>query len=102
MEFITTLKAKNELLFYFGIANFSLAALFIILSQTTSIAVSGTNAWFKPIKFALSIGLFSWTIGWLMSYLPQDRSIQIMNWLIVIMLGFEILYIRLARADPGR
>ncbi len=93
MEFISTLKAKNELLFIFGLANFILASLFVLLSQVTSIEVSGTNAWYKPLKFALSIGIFSWTIAWFMSYLPQDKSIQIMSWLIVLMLGFEILYI---------
>jgi hypothetical protein len=93
MEFISTLKAKNELLFIFGLVNFIFASLFVLLSQVTSIEVSGTNAWYKPLKFALSIGIFSWTIAWFMSYLPQDKSIQIMSWLIVLMLGFEILYI---------
>ncbi|MEM9672973.1 MAG: hypothetical protein AAF992_10290, partial [Bacteroidota bacterium] len=95
MDFISTLKSKNELLFIFGLINFILAGLFIMLSQVTSIEVSGTNAWFKPIKFALSIGTFSWTIAWFMSYLPQDKGIQIMSWIIVLMLGFEILYIGL-------
>ncbi|MCI4650891.1 hypothetical protein [Phaeodactylibacter sp.] len=93
MEFISTLKAKNELLFIFGLVNFIFASLFVLLSQATSIEVLGTNAWYKPLKFALSIGIFSWTIAWFMSYLPQDKSIQIMSWLIVLMLGFEILYI---------
>jgi hypothetical protein len=93
MEIFSVLKSKNELLFIFGLGNFMLAGLFVLLSQITSIEVSGTNAWFKPIKFALSIGTFSWTIAWFMSYLPQDKSIQIMSWLIVAMLGFEIMYI---------
>ena len=93
MEIIGTLKSKNELLFIFGLVNFILAGLFALLSQVTSIEVSGTNAWFKPIKFALSIGIFSWTIALFMNYLPQDKGTQIMSWLIVIMLGFEILYI---------
>ena len=93
MGFISTLKSKNELLFIFGLVNFALAGLFVLLSQVSSIEVSDTNAWFKPIKFALSIGLFSWTIAWFMSYLPQDKGLQIISWLIVLMLGFEILYI---------
>ena len=93
MEIFSALKSKNELLFIFGLNNFMLAGLFVLLSQITSIEVSSTNAWFKPIKFALSIATFSWTIAWFMSYLPQDKSIQIMSWLIVVMLGFEIIYI---------
>lgn len=95
MDFISLLRSKNELLFIFGLVNFVLAALFILLSQVTSIEVSGTNAWFKPVKFALSIGIYSWTIAWFMSYLPQDRGISLMSWLIVLMLGFEIIYIAL-------
>lgn len=98
MEFLSVLKSKNELLFYFGLFNFSLATLFIVLSPVTTIEVSGTNAWFKPIKFALSIGIFSWTMALFMSYLPQDKGIQIMSWLIVLLLGFEILYIGLQAA----
>lgn len=93
MEFLSTIRSKNELLFIFGLINLLLAGLFILLSQITSIEVSGTNAWFKPIKFALSIGIYSWTIAWFMSYLPQDKGLQIMSWLIVLMLGFEIIYI---------
>ena len=93
MEFLYELKLRNELLFYFGMTNFILASLFILLGHFTSIEVAGTNAWFKPIKFALSIGLYSWTMGWLMGDLPQDKSIQVVSWLIIGMLGFEILYI---------
>lgn len=93
MDFLSALKVKNELLFYFGWANFLLAGLFVLLSQLSDIEVSGANAWFKPIKFALSIGMYSWTIAWYMSYLPADKSTQVMSWLIVVLLGFEIIYI---------
>jgi hypothetical protein len=95
MEFLLELKERNELLFYFGIANMVLAIVLVGLSFLTNIIVAGTNAWYKPIKFALSIGIYAFTMGWLMYYLPKDRSIEICSWLIVIMLGFEIIYIAL-------
>jgi hypothetical protein len=95
MEFLLELKERNELLFYFGIANMVLAIVLVGLSFLTNIIVAGTNAWYKPIKFALSIGIYAFTMGWLMYYLPKDRSIEICSWLIVIMLGFEIVYIAL-------
>lgn len=95
MQFLIELKSRNELLFYFGAFNLILALIFIILSQITFIQVAGTNAWFKPIKFALSIGIYTWSIAWFSSYLPQDRLSNILNWLIVVMLGFEIIYIGL-------
>lgn len=93
MGFLFELKDRNELLFYFGMANLSLSILFTILSFITTIEVTGTNAWYKPIKFALSIGLYALTMGWLMYYLPQTKSIDICSWLIVLLLGFEIIYI---------
>ncbi len=95
MQLLLELKAKNELLFYFGIFNFLLTGIFIALSQFTSIEVAGTNAWYKPIKFAISIGTYSWTIAWLMRYLPGESFSMTVSWIIIIMLGFEILYIGL-------
>ena len=93
MQFLLELKTRNELLFYFGAANLAMTVLFLVLSQITSIEVAGTNVWFKPIKFAVSIGTYSWTIAWFIHYLPQGSFVSTVSWLIVIMLGFEIAYI---------
>jgi len=98
MDFLIELKTRNELLFYFGLVNFVLAAIFIVLSQVSQIEVAGANAWFKPTKFALSIGIFCWSIGWFMSYLPQDFLVVAINWTIVLSLGFEIVYIAIQAA----
>lgn len=92
-DFVTTLLQRNELLFWFGTANFILAAIFIVLSITTNIEVKEVNAWYKPIKFALSIGLYSWTIGWFVYYLGDFKMLRAFNWSVVILLGFEIIYI---------
>ena len=93
MEFFNILKDRNEILFWFGLANLLLALLFILLSFTLPIQFGGTNAWYKPIKFALSIGILSWTMGWYMGYLPQTKDLNIVNWVFVIALTFEIIYI---------
>ncbi|MEM6380267.1 MAG: hypothetical protein AAF705_18910 [Bacteroidota bacterium] len=95
MEFLVELKSRNELLFYFGLINLSLGLVFAGLSMLTNIKVAGVNAWYKPTKFALSIGLYALTMGWLMYHLPQSKSIDFCSWIIVIMLGFEIIYIGL-------
>ena len=93
MQFLVELKARNELLFYFGLFNLILSVLFLVLSQVSTIEVAGTNAWHKPFKFTLSIGTYSWTIAWFMSYLPPTSFVTTVSWLIIVMLGFEILYI---------
>jgi hypothetical protein len=93
MDFIIELKSRNALLFYFGALNFLLATTCALLSVYIQVEVAGVNAWYKPVKFALSIGIYSLTMAWLMAYLPQVNSVNICSWIIVLMLGFEIIYI---------
>lgn len=92
LEFIQTLKIRNEALFYFGLICFVLAALFLVLSRITTIQVFNVSAWYKPFKFAVSIALYCWTMGWYCHYLPDFR-IAWFNWSIIVLLGFEIIYI---------
>ena len=50
-------------LFIFGLLCFITALIFFIFSRYSEVEVMGVNAWYKPIKFSLSIGIFSWTMG---------------------------------------
>ena len=101
MEFLIELKSRNELLFYFGMLNLLLASILTILSVYIPLELSGTNAWYKPIKFAISIGIYSLTMGWYMHYLPFSRAVVVCSWIIIIMLGFEIIYI-VIQASKGQ
>ncbi|MEM6801165.1 MAG: hypothetical protein AAF696_07155 [Bacteroidota bacterium] len=93
MEFIESLKERNNLLFYFGAINLIVAALLIILSISKPIVFAGANAWFKPIKFVLSTAILAFSVGWYTGYLPDCRDIRIVNWISIITLAFEVLYI---------
>ncbi len=93
LDFIINIKEKNETLFFFGSLNLLLAFIFIILSKTTTIEVQGINAWYKPIKFSLSIFIYSFTMAWYCYYLPSSFNANIFNWSIVLLFGFEIVYI---------
>jgi hypothetical protein len=64
MDFITELKYRNEVLFYFGLANLIAAIVFLVLAYTTSNMINGVNAWFKPFKFAISTTLYCWSMLW--------------------------------------
>ncbi|MDX2001600.1 MAG: hypothetical protein SFW35_04170 [Chitinophagales bacterium] len=97
MDFLRTLYGRNETLFWFGTANFLLGCLFMLLAATSHVKVSGVNAWYKPIKFALSIGIYAWTMAWYLHYLQPERFTWL-NWTIVLALGFEILYIGIQAA----
>lgn len=94
-NFIETLWLRNETLAIFGALNLLAALAFFILCRTTQLEVAGVNAWFKPAKFALSIGIFSWTMGWYAAYLDEPGVVRVFNWVVVLTLGFEILYISL-------
>jgi hypothetical protein len=90
--FLKELKFRNESMFYFGLICLGLALLFLILTRVTTAQVQGVNAWYKPFKFAFSVLLFSWAMGWYCHYLSNFNSSPF-NWTIIILLGFEILYI---------
>ena len=92
MHFIETLKDRNEPLFYFGLICLISAFIFLMLTKISGTQVMGVNAWYKPFKFALSIMLYSWTMAWYCYYLPAF-NITLYNWAVIILLGFEIVYI---------
>jgi len=92
-NFIDLLQQRNEILFWFGVISFAIAAILIVISFSSDIQVKGANAWYKPIKFTLSIGIYSWTMGWFTHYLGNFSALNAFNWSVVILLGFEIIYI---------
>lgn len=92
LEFIHTVKSRNETLFYFGLVCIVASVVFLILTKVTNTQVYNVSAWYKPFKFALSIGVYAWTMAWYCHYLPSF-NIKLFNWSIVVLLGFEIVYI---------
>jgi hypothetical protein len=95
--FFENLKERNEALFYFGLICFILAAAFLVLRFFTATQVMHVNAWIKPFKFALSIALYAWTMAWYCAYL-RDFNTGLFNYTVIILLGFEIVYIAIQAA----
>lgn len=100
IDFIQQLKFRNEILFYYGLLCLVLSVIFITLTKYTNIQVYNVNAWYKPFKFAFSTFLFVWAMAWYCYYLP-NFNIKVFNWSVIILLGFEILYIAL-QASKGQ
>jgi hypothetical protein len=100
IHFIQELKYRNEALFYYGLLCVVASIVFIILTKFTSTQVYNVNAWYKPFKFAFSTFLFAWSMAWYCYYLP-DFNTKIFNWAVIILLGFEIVYIAL-QASKGQ
>lgn len=97
MYFFENLKARNETLYYFGLTCFALSIIFLLLTRTTTVQITGVNAWYKPFKFALSIALYAVTMAWFVWYLPSFNN-KLFNWSVIILLGFEIIYIAIQAA----
>ena len=91
-EFLQQLKFRNEMLFYFGLVCFLISILFLVLTKTTTTLVYGVNAWYKPFKFAFSTLTFAWAMAWYCAYIPHF-NVKLFNWVIILLLGFEIIYI---------
>jgi hypothetical protein len=100
IHFIQELKHRNGTLFYYGLLCLVASIVFIILTKFTSTQVYGVNAWYKPFKFAFSTFLFVWAMAWYCYYLP-DFNIKLFNWSVMLLLGFEIVYIAL-QASKGQ
>ncbi len=100
IDFLHHLKQRNETLFYYGLLCLVLSLVFIVLTKITTTQVYNVNAWYKPFKFAFSTFLFAWAMAWYCYYLP-NFNIKLFNWTVIILLGFEIVYIAL-QASKGQ
>ncbi|MEI7504309.1 MAG: hypothetical protein WCJ61_13595 [Paludibacter sp.] len=92
--FFEALKYRNEPLFYFSVCCFALAFIFLLLTKISSVQLLGVNIWNKPFKFALSIGIYAISMAWYCYYLPSF-NISFFNCTVIILFGFEVLYIAL-------
>ena len=95
IHFFELLSLRNEPLFIFGCLNMLAAFVFILLSRFSELRVREANAWLKPFKFAVSIAVFSWTMGWFAFELNAPATINFYNQATIGLLGFEIVYISL-------
>ena len=93
VHFIEVLQSTNKPLFVFGCCNFIAAAICILLTRISKTVVRGANAWYKPFKFFLSIGIFAWTIGFYTVYLHMPDAVNMYSWMVIILLGFLEIYI---------
>ncbi len=90
---LSTLAQRNPPLFYFGLACLLGAGACLLLLRFTTARVTGVNAWWKPFKFFVSVGVFAWTMGWYVGYLGPTAGVAAYAWAVVGLLGFEVVYI---------
>jgi hypothetical protein len=83
------IRLKNPILFWLGAAHFVVFLLLLAYFPFNKTLVLGINSTIKPMKFALSIGLFSWTMALILQYVEAVRKVKTYSWAAVICLSFE-------------
>lgn len=102
-EFYPELVRRNRLLAYTGLAHLLLFFLFLGLSLADQRTVLGINTWIKPMKFAILVWIYLWTLGWYLYYLPDSkRWIRIISTGVAIAMIIEIVCITVQAARGVR
>jgi hypothetical protein len=91
--FFIELQRRNSLLYFFGWLCLFCAIGCAIATQFTDIIVLGINAFIKPMKFFISICIFSWTMGWYLSYLQNPRRAMSYSIMVVLVFIVEMIVI---------
>ena len=104
-ESLRVLHRVNPALSWTGWLNVALAALALGLLLVDQRLVAGAPAWLKPLKFALSITAFAWTLGWLLADLPApaQRSVQLLSWGVALSMAVEqaVIFTQAARGTTS-
>ncbi len=93
------LQGRNLLLAKSGGFCFLLGIFLIFLPLVDPRELQGAYVWTKPAKFFLSIGIFFWTMGWIMDCLPNERFVRRISWGIWILMLVELTIITLQAAQ---
>jgi hypothetical protein len=99
----SSLKERNALLHWFGWFNVGLLTLGFVMYFVDDTIITGVNAWIKPIKFSISIIIYSWTFAWLLAYLPEKKKVNLIAWTIVVCMIVEngLIYMQAFRGVPS-
>ncbi|MDQ2773062.1 MAG: hypothetical protein M3Y54_21470, partial [Bacteroidota bacterium] len=104
-EALRGLHRANPLLSWTGWVNVGLAALALSLLPLDHRLVTGALVWLKPLKFALSITAFVWTLGWLLADLPAaaQRSVRRLSWGVAVSMAVEqlVIFVQAARGTTS-
>jgi hypothetical protein len=81
-------------------------ALFVLLALAAAFddtAILGINRWIKPMKFAISIAIFTATMAWLLEYLREsERAVRGISRTIAVTMIGELVLITLQAARGVR
>lgn len=81
------------------IAGFIVASAAYVVDGRT---VAGVSVWLKPMKFAISIAVYLWTLAWLVHYLESRRAVTTSHLIALVMvLEFVLIFSQSARGTAS-
>jgi len=84
---------KNQVLLIYSLLCLAGALICLVLSRYSSNQILGISGWIKPMKFFLSTTIFASTMGFYMTFLGNQKQVEIYSWSLVILLSVELVLI---------
>jgi hypothetical protein len=84
---------RNRILFWLGAAHLVLFFFLLFYFPFNNTVVLGLNSVVKPMKFALSIWIYSWTMALILSYVNDAGKVKLYSWVAFVCMSFEQLAI---------
>ncbi len=89
-NFFAELHRRNPVLSWMGWANVALLAAALAAAPFDSRTVTGINPWIKPMKFAASVAIFLFTMGWLLEHVKRyRRTVRVVAWGVAVVFAVE-------------
>jgi hypothetical protein len=96
---VQELRGRNPLLFGLGVAHIALLFIMLLIGPFDGRTVMGINPWIKPMKFAISIAIYVFTMAWILGELPLREEVKRrINWILAGTLVIEIVLITMQAA----
>ncbi len=80
---------QNKSLFWLGTTHLFIFLVLCLYFPFNHELVLGINSVIKPMKFALSIWFYSWTMALILNHVTDTRKVKIYSWVAVITMCFE-------------
>ncbi|GAA4865205.1 hypothetical protein [Actinomycetospora straminea] len=88
---LATARRGHAGLFWFAAAMGGLAVVTALAAVLDDRALLGAPIWLKPLKFALSFGLYALALAWMIGLLDRDRrAARAIGWVLVVGSAIEV------------
>src|SRR5215212_1451464 len=87
----TELWRRNPPLVALVLMMFVVAAVALLGLVVDPRVITGASAWMKPLKFAVSIAIYSATLLWMLTFIPdRPRLVAVISWGVFLAFGIEM------------